>query len=145
MNLVLHGEHQQAIYGVNTISDTKSFDLPFSALLDPLEIAEVYHSNHDVGTPFGISNHEEVYISVAQDWWQVVIPDILGNITLEIIKCFTAFFGKLRLLPLSLLSLEIFQRGSDRVRRYQDAGSGSSEGTAEQDKRHLDELAPQRR
>ena len=53
--MVLHGEHQQAIHGVNTTSDTKSFDLPFSALLGPLEIAEVYHSNHDVGTPFGIS------------------------------------------------------------------------------------------
>jgi hypothetical protein len=65
MNLVLHGEYQQAIYGVNTTSDTKSFDLPFSALLGPLNIAEVYHSNHDVGTPFGISNHEEVDISVA--------------------------------------------------------------------------------
>jgi hypothetical protein len=142
MNLVLHGEHQQAIHGVNTTSDTKFFDLPFSALLGPLEITEVYHSNHDVGTPFGISNHEEVDVSVAQGWWQVVIPDVLGNITLEIIKCFAAVFCKLRLLPLPLPSLEIFQRGSDRVRRHQDAGSGSSEGTAEQDKRHLDELAP---
>ena len=66
MNLVLHGEHQQAIHGVNTTSDTKSFDLPFSALLGPLEIAEVYHSNHDVGTSFGISNHEEIDISVAR-------------------------------------------------------------------------------
>jgi hypothetical protein len=145
MNLVLHGGHQQAIHGVNITSDTKSFDLPFSALLGPLEIAEVYHSNYDVGTPFGISNREEVDISVAQGRWQVVIPDILRNITLEIIKCFAAFFGKLRILPLPLLSLEIFQRGSDRVRRHQDAGSGSSEGTAEQDKRHLDELAPERR
>ena len=87
---------------------TKFFDLPFSALLGPLKITEVYHNNHDVGTPFGISNHEEVDISVAQGRWQVVIPDILGNITLEIINCFTAFFGKLRFLPLSLPSLEIF-------------------------------------
>ena len=104
-----------------------------------LETAEVYHSNHDVGTPFGISNHEEVDVSVAQGWGQVVIPDILGNITLEIIKCFAAF------LVSSASCLEIFQRGSDRVRRHQDAGSGSSEGTAEQDKRHLDELTPERR
>jgi hypothetical protein len=55
---------------------------------------EVYHSDHDVGTPFGISNHEEVDVSVAQGRGQVVIPDILGNITLEIIKCFAAFFGQ---------------------------------------------------
>jgi hypothetical protein len=41
--------------------------------------------------------------------------------------------------------VEIFQRGSERVRRHQDAGSGSSEAAAEQDKRHLDELAPERR
>jgi hypothetical protein len=47
-------------------TDAKSFDLLFSALLGPLEIAEVYHSNHDVGTPFGIANHEEVDVSVVQ-------------------------------------------------------------------------------
>ena len=99
MNSVLRGEHQQAIHGVNTTSDTKSFDLPFSALLGPLEIAEVYHSNHDVGTPFEISNHEEIDVSVAQGRGQVVVLDIFGNITLEIIKCFAAFFGKLRLQP----------------------------------------------
>jgi hypothetical protein len=97
-----------------------------------------HYSNNNVGTPFGISNHEEIDVSVAQGRWQVVVPDILRNITLEIIKCFAAFFGK----PLPLPSLEIFQRGSDRVRRHQDVRSGASEGTAEQDKRHLDELAP---
>jgi hypothetical protein len=100
--------HQQAIHNVNATSDTKSFDLPFSALLGPLEIAEVYHSNHDVGTPFEISNHEGVDVSVEQGRGQVIIPDILGNITLEIIKCFAAFFCKLRLLPLLLPSLEIY-------------------------------------
>jgi hypothetical protein len=76
-------------------------------------------------TPFGISNHEEVDVSVAQGWEQVVVPDILGNITLEISSSvFAAFSGKLRLLPLLLPSLDIFQRGSDRVRRHQDGGVG---------------------
>jgi hypothetical protein len=44
-------------------SNIKSFDLPFSVLFGPLEIAEVYHSNYDVEAPFGISNREEVDIS----------------------------------------------------------------------------------
>jgi hypothetical protein len=80
------------IYDVNTTSGVKSFDLPFSALVSPLEIAEVYYSNHDARTPFKISNHEETDVSVSQGRRQVVLPDILGDITLEIIKCFAAFF-----------------------------------------------------
>lgn len=49
---------------VNPKSDIKSFDLSFSALLSPLEIAEVYYGNYDVGIFFGISNHEGIDISV---------------------------------------------------------------------------------
>ena len=126
MNLVLRGRYQQAIHGVNTTSDMKSFDLPFSALLSPLEITEVYHSNHDVGTPFGISNHEEVDVFVAQGWEQVVILDILGNIALEIIKCFAvglassaffSFFSFFSREVLAILSMKFMYMEDSSLRR----------------------------
>jgi hypothetical protein len=54
-------------------------------------------------------------------------------------------FGQSSAFCLSPCPASRSSNGSDRVRRHQDAGSGFSEGTAEQDKRHLDELAPERR
>jgi hypothetical protein len=63
-------------------------------------------------------------------------------------SCLTASLRRLRLLPRLLSSLQLLRllrRRDDGVRRHQDAWSGSGEGRAEQDKRHLDELTSERR